>query len=83
VESLVTDPRIRVPLPNVRELPQLRGWKVCLRRDGQIEAARKHWQFVLTLEPMYPSYDEPHKEAERKLSEHGGKHHSSDRIGTA
>ncbi len=44
-----------------------------LLADGQIEEACKEWRFVLTLEPMYPSYKEPHKEAKRMLKKHGGK----------
>lgn len=37
---------------------------------GQIEKAILQWREVSTLEPMYPSYDEPMKEARRKLREH-------------
>lgn len=38
--------------------------------DNQIEEACKQWRFILTLEPMYPSYKHPHKEAKRLLKKH-------------
>jgi tetratricopeptide (TPR) repeat protein len=39
---------------------------------GELEKARQQWREVLELEPMYPSYDEPIKEAHKKLRLHGG-----------
>jgi tetratricopeptide (TPR) repeat protein len=39
-----------------------------LEGAGNIEQAKEQWREVLELEPMYPSYDEPMKEACQKLS---------------
>jgi len=41
-----------------------------LLADNQLKAARKEWKFVLTLEPMYPSYKKTHKEAKRMLKKY-------------
>src|SRR5262249_19567905 len=38
-----------------------------LRGAKRMKQAKQQWQEVLELEPMYPSYDEPMKEARRKL----------------
>ncbi len=37
----------------------------------KIEQAQQQWQEVLELESMYPSYDEPMKQAREKLRLHG------------
>jgi tetratricopeptide (TPR) repeat protein len=37
----------------------------------KIKKAIEQWQDVLKLEPMYPSFDAPMQEAQRKLQEHG------------
>lgn len=37
----------------------------------RMKRAKQQWREVLKLEPMYPSYDEPMKEARRKLRLHG------------
>ena len=42
-----------------------------LLANGQIQEACQEWQLVLTLKPMYPSYEEPHQEAKRMLKVHG------------
>ena len=39
-----------------------------LEGAGNIKQAKEQWREVLELEPMYPSYDEPIKEARQKLS---------------
>jgi Tfp pilus assembly protein PilF len=41
--------------------------------NSQIEEACKQWRFILTLEPMYPSYEHPHEEAKRLLKKHNCK----------
>lgn len=41
-----------------------------LERANRMKQARQQWREVLELEPMYPSYDEPMKEARRKLRLH-------------
>ena len=38
----------------------------------RMKQAKQQWREVLELEPMYPSYGEPMKEARRKLRLHGG-----------
>lgn len=40
-------------------------------RAKRMKLAKQQWREVLELEPMYPSYDEPMKEARRKLQLHG------------
>lgn len=42
------------------------------RGAKRMKQARQQWLEVLELEPMYPSYDQPIKEARRKLRMHGG-----------
>ncbi len=41
-----------------------------LERANRMKQARQQWREVLELEPMYPSYGEPMKEARRKLRLH-------------
>ncbi|MCC6826403.1 MAG: hypothetical protein DCC59_17515 [Chloroflexi bacterium] len=43
-----------------------------LEGANRMEQAKQQWREVLELEPMYPSHDEPMKEARRKLQLHGG-----------
>lgn len=43
-----------------------------LEGASRMKQAKQQWREVLELEPMYPSYDEPMKEARRKLRLHGG-----------
>lgn len=41
--------------------------------NGQTEEACRECQLVLTIEPMYPSYKKPHREARRLLKKHNCK----------
>lgn len=39
-------------------------------KEREILKAIEQWKIVRDMEPMYPSYDHPQQEAERKLREH-------------
>lgn len=43
-----------------------------LEKNNQIKDACDQWRRVLEIEPGYPSYDEPHKEAKKMLVKHCG-----------
>ncbi|MDB6028638.1 MAG: repeat protein [Verrucomicrobiales bacterium] len=42
-----------------------------LKKLGRMDEAVVEWQTVASMEPMYPSYEEPMNEAKRELKNHG------------
>ena len=41
-----------------------------LKKMGRIDEAIREWKAVAKMEPMYPSYEEPIKEAKKELQSH-------------
>ena len=52
----------------------VRGWLAeALQKNDQVNDACIEWRRVLEIDPGWPSYDAPHKEAKRMLAKHCAK----------